>query len=476
MTNKFIWAVVGIVCVSLIALYTISDKTQIQTKVLSMAYFPVHPCITGLNGQQVLQSVWSIYQPPYTEPLVIDLGEEKTFTAVAPVFWAGDRPEAYSIKTSVDGDAYKTVYTENTLDGYYPTVENRSKVKKVLSVNETKARYIKIVIDKYRYDGTTGQVNLYEFYIYPETTFRNCLDRSVTGEVNVNSNGDMQQPMAELEMRINNYNKVLVDTMNKVSSGGVYYSIYENQFINLGIPVSEKFKPYSDYMSILTDKNICHYVDDLGIKEVWIWSYHTDKVVPQESDMAMGKISQKYWNMPNGGQLKVDAQGQWGDLSNSGHENDLPICEHTYVVYNYIYSAEVDQALHSRLHQIENVLGYLGGNDYCAGGNTDGICVNKDHTANAFWDGFVGKWYNVEQGTWKCGNTHFPPNAIQDYDYWNKTDVTTTCNNKKITINCEAWGCTPMGFYTWWLNQLPKQWWQPLTNLDTYLSTKGKTL
>src|SRR5206468_295177 len=103
--------------------------------------------------------------------------------------------------------------------------------------------------------------------------------------------------------------------------------------------------PYRpNYAQILTQQNICNYVDTLGVKEVWMYSYHKDYYMsPDESRMSSkyGDISNSY---PNG--------------TNVDPSLILPVCNHSYVLYNFesLPTSWIGNAIHNRMHQIENTI------------------------------------------------------------------------------------------------------------------------
>lgn len=82
------------------------------------------------------------------------------------------------------------------------------------------------------------------------------------------------------------------------------YSIFEHkeflQAIPKGFlldPANQAYRP--DYRGILNGLNICDYVDNKGVKEVWFWGYHHGDIVPAESNMSMGTDVQSAWNYGN---------------------------------------------------------------------------------------------------------------------------------------------------------------------------------
>jgi hypothetical protein len=69
--------------------------------------------------------------------------------------------------------------------------------------------------------------------------------------------------------------------------------------------------PFTDYKRIMERVKIKKWVEERGVKEVWIWGYHGGVLVLWESNMA----------------------SPFGDISNSNRDpNDLPILKSTYTV------------------------------------------------------------------------------------------------------------------------------------------------
>lgn len=233
------------------------------------------------------------------------------------------------------------------------------------------------------------------------------------------------------------------------------------------------------YNQILRNINICDYVDTHGVKEVWIYSYHTSVSVPDES-----KMSSKY-----------------GDISNAYPKDEyipaefrLPRCINSYVMYNFTYQPGGAQAIgntiHNRMHQIENVIFFAENMDYPVNGN--------NVTGSLFWDDFSVAWDRASLQGYRasCGNTHSPPNTTEGYDYdsleyrenncetWNPNDSLTTYVNQ----NCTQWGCTDIGFYKWFMQNMPgynngivyngkqiRNWWEPMYDFNKFIDA-GRSL
>ena len=66
-----------------------------------------------------------------------------------------------------------------------------------------------------------------------------------------------------------------------------------------------------------------------------------------------------------------------------------------------------------------------------------------------------------------CGNTHYPPNGVSDYDYDNETGNQTNCDDfwnypdlsnppdVIAPVDCSEWGCNEIGYHTYWFSRFP---------------------
>jgi len=122
-----------------------------------------------------------------------------------------------------------------------------------------------------------------------------------------------------------------------------------------------------------------------------------------------------------------------GDISNSFRDpTDLPIYDRTYVLYNYNSLRTQAEAVHNHGHQLESILSYVNNRQ---DGNTD-----------LWWKKFCGRNDNGTFQQGRCGNTHFPPNATNDYDYLNPTPVLSDCldwtpdkSGQQTLVNANTW-------------------------------------
>ncbi|MBL8040801.1 MAG: hypothetical protein JNM04_05590, partial [Chthonomonas sp.] len=146
---------------------------------------------------------------------------------------------------------------------------------------------------------------------------------------------------------------------------------------------------FPDYNQILSRINMMQLVNNQRVKEVWLWGYHHGNIAPVESNMSSPLT---------------------GDISNSYRWNDdLPLYDRTYTLYNYNYTRSSNEAVHDHGHQLEAILSY--------------VAWRQDGNDDLFWKKFVGINESGQFVPGRCGDTHFPPNGESDYDYWNMNYV-----------------------------------------------------
>lgn len=160
-----------------------------------------------------------------------------------------------------------------------------------------------------------------------------------------------------------------------------------------------------DYNEIFELINLRNLVNDLGVKEVW---FNSKSLYIPESNMSSPLT---------------------GDISNSYHDDDLPIYDKTYIVYGNFIHRWYAENIHNRGHQIEAQLAYL--------------------NSLFFWQDFVGYPKGAAQPYYKggrCGSTHYTPNSVSDYDYDNNELVLSDIGDwkpdnsgDKILVNNLTW-------------------------------------
>jgi hypothetical protein len=263
------------------------------------------------------------------------------------------------------------------------------------------------------------------------------------------------------------------------------YSIVETRTFNEALPRSTQFvdpgNPAIDFVDnfevfsndAIGVDNICSYVDGQGVKEVWVWMYHSD-LVPFESNMAMGTESSDFWN-----------RGTFGDVSNEAFGfNDLPVCANTYTVYQYNYDRGLGEALENHGHQLESLYRYADLETFLSFTDPHGLAPPA---VNA------------------CGNVHSPPNVVGEYQWHDETDVLSDCEDWRYngsgqvaTVDCHDWSAACVddagaSYKVWWMQNLPgkeynegfendpgscslRNWWDLVGDFDDALDAGGRAL
>jgi len=102
---------------------------------------------------------------------------------------------------------------------------------------------------------------------------------------------------------------------------------------------------------------------------------------------------------------------------------------------------------------------------------------------------------HASPGQARCGDTHFPPNGAQDYDYANPRAVASSCaayldypllQRPPEVLTCDAWGCDQRQFMMWMFSHVPRNpgstagyhhnWWKYLIDYNGYLGGCGRYL
>lgn len=184
--------------------------------------------------------------------------------------------------------------------------------------------------------------------------------------------------------------------------------------------------PLPDYLAMMNRQNICKYVDKQGVKEVWLFTY-----------AGVGKAG---W--------ESNFSSKYGDISNSDrYPYDLPICQHSYTVYDYNYGRYIAEALEDHMHQFEAIF--------------SAIDIGLFQTFTGF-NGGVPTEQAQTTGIRRCGNSHFPPNGVKDYDWSNPNPVPSDCEDwhpvgigEVKQISSSIWNSDPLYYFIYWMQNVP---------------------
>ena len=238
-----------------------------------------------------------------------------------------------------------------------------------------------------------------------------------------------------------------------------YITVYEQnppglsrQRDAVGAPMSEV-----DYERLFQRFNVAHYVNDLGVKEIWIWNGSIDGSFPSYDPATCRPEYRR--SLPESNM----SSPLTGDISNSYRWDDLPVYNTTYVVYSQNFRRTQAEAIHNRGHQLEATLSYV---DWLRNGSS-----------SFFWDRFCGRNPDGSFAPGRAGNCHYPPNAASDYDYLNTRLISSDCEDwtpdnsgAKKPVNASTWGTlsyawpqpqtavaqqTESQYYLYWFQNMP---------------------
>ena len=209
-----------------------------------------------------------------------------------------------------------------------------------------------------------------------------------------------------------------------------YITVYEQTPRGPVIGEVNGFPIYApDFYQIFERFDMAHYVNSLGVKEIWVWMGGVAPDFPSyDPRLHKPENFRNWWESNMSSPLT-------GDISNSNRDNtDLPVYNSTYTVYGQNFRRTQAEAVHNHGHQLEAILSHV---NHLQHGNTD-----------LFWKKFVGQDENEDFITRACGlDTHAPRIQPKHYDTQNPArvesdieDWTPDNNGSKKVVNVDTWG------------------------------------
>ena len=335
----------------------------------------------------------------YSNGMVVDFTDSVQITTLDNTVILNNK-KYYGVKS---GDAkFEIKYKEYTFKDTIKVVnveyvevptELKSKNKGLLRVPVVIINYLPTIngieLDRNRTQDSVGQDMTGTFYTLDRAKVKTLKDKII------------EKNAIEEGTRYHDYNT------NKVSQYididvVAYINVYEMNYNYIGVSSNYK-RPWwnLDYNELMTRINLKKYVEDLGVKEVWLTTF------PREQGYLSYNVDESNMSSP-----------LTGDISNSYRlQNDLPIFNKTYVMYGFNGWRGVPEDLHNRGHQLESQLSYVD---------------------NSTWWGKFAK-------TGRSGWTHMPFNTIKHYDYAKDSLVSTDIMTWKpsggtyVNLNKDSW-------------------------------------
>ena len=250
-----------------------------------------------------------------------------------------------------------------------------------------------------------------------------------------------------------------------------------------GLPI---YRP--DYHSMFRRLNAERYVNELGVKEFWIYDPILDSGLPFYNP---GIHREEYFRESPESNMSSPLTG---DISNSRRDpNDLPVYDRTYTVFSHYIGRLGLGSGHVRGHQLEAILAYIDGRqssstlgagsvaafdrgiaeNASAGLAPDSAPQPQEHcwrheaaqssardrydehvgplntssSGTLFWRLFVGQNESGSFITGRSGWTHMPPNTTQHYDYRTNNNLVESdirdwrpAGGQRTPVNAATWG------------------------------------
>jgi hypothetical protein len=263
------------------------------------------------------------------------------------------------------------------------------------------------------------------------------------GQVSNNSSGPACS-LGTMESYVNNLSSTLASNLtsgskyhgysNSSAPASLTYTVTASIEHQYAVPRNKSNSQRPDYAGILSGLNICSYMLNQSINEVWIFAYQSSTL-----------------NQIDGSKMS----GPYGDTSNENQHDDMPVCFRTYTVYTFNYGRQVAEAMESHSHQLEYELQYADYNLFRT--QFENIQCNYPNDPN------LSCFHELSH----CGSVHNPPNAAFEHDYGDNFSNISDCMNFMTTgaqsyINCTNWNsCTNTldtdepHYLIWWMQNFP---------------------
>lgn len=125
-------------------------------------------------------------------------------------------------------------------------------------------------------------------------------------------------------------------------------------------------------------------------------------------------------------------------------------CAGRFIIMAFNYERGVDCMLENFGHRVESIMSH----------------VFRHHRPDQhLWNLFT-RYDHAAPGQAHCGNVHFAPNSLYDYDWGNRRSVVSCCDawyrfpdlsGTPRPVNCGEWGNGNMrAHHLWWLDHLPR--------------------
>ena len=225
------------------------------------------------------------------------------------------------------------------------------------------------------------------------------------------------------------YNYKIVEHMSNIDAypeknNGFVFT--DDSYLALGVNPDDNARAIINYTKLLTNYNVCNRVNTGEINELWIWGG------------------------PWFGYYEAVMAGSGAYSTNAPPITDSSCIKKLHIL-GFSYERGSSEMVEDFGHRTEGTMR----NVFLSEKDTD-------------WDRYT-KTRAIDSSAassfpFGCGTIHNPFNSAGDYDWGNKSVVTTTCDGwasyppaPTVTkdISCSKWGCSGYGYIKMWLLNLP---------------------
>lgn len=259
--------------------------------------------------------------------------------------------------------------------------------------------------------------------------------------------------------------------LNEVSAGFVAYRIVKTIIADEYPVKTDGFRDTDEtYMRCFKEWKGWHQPDGIDYKAI-IEKYNLARLVEK------GEIAEVWmFGAPYFGYWESTMAGKGAYFCNSSPVEGVN-CSRIFVIMGFNYERGVGEMLEDFGHRTESIMRRVYG--------------SWEHNDKHAWNRFT-LYDKVAPEKAACGNVHFAPNSVSDYDWGNKAFVWSTCDDwlnyphltgKKRLVNCSEWGNGDIRqYHKWWLRHLPRapgrtdgklnNWWNYVVDFNSYRESR----
>jgi hypothetical protein len=197
-----------------------------------------------------------------------------------------------------------------------------------------------------------------------------------------------------------------------------------------------------DYTALIDSFDLIGRYDRGEIDEVWFFAF------------------------PYAGFYESTMVGRGAFWCNSPPVPNTDRCSGRFVIMGFNCERGVDCMLENFGHRVESIMSHV---------------FSRHAPQRNLWERFI-RYDQVAPAQAQCGNVHFAPNSLRDYEWGNPRHVASYCDDWysfpdlpgiRRQVNCAEWGNGDMrAHHIWWLDHLPRvageiygvsnNWWEYL--------------